>query len=99
MKKLLLAALLTLSLSANAGLVAETVNQGGGSIVLTDTKCTTIKDTFVAYSYLSNGKSLLGCWSTDGASRVFIKWSDGDLTSYPISIFGEPTNPQGKKYL
>lgn len=98
MKKLVLAALLILSLNASAGVIAEVINRGGGSIVLTDMKCTTIKDTFVAYSYLSNGKSLLGCWSGDG-NRVFIKWSDGDLTSYPVDVFSQPTDGHGRKYM
>ena len=82
--------MLLLSLSANAaGVIAEVVNQGGGSIALTDIKCTTVKDTFVAYSYLADGKSLLGCWAADD-SRVFVRWSDGDVRSYDINIFTNP---------
>ena len=98
MKKWLLVVLSILSLNANAGVIAETINKGGGSIVLTDMKCTTIKDTYVAYSYLADGRSILGCWSGDG-SRVFVKWSDGDLTSYPIGIFSQPTDSHGRKYM
>jgi hypothetical protein len=82
--------LLLLSLSANAaGVIAEVLNEGGGSIALTDIKCTTIKDTFIAYSYLPNGKSVLGCWAYD-ESRVFVRWSDGDIRSYDINVFNIP---------
>lgn len=83
-------ALLLLSLNAHAsGVIAEVVNQGGGSIALTDIKCTTIANTFVVYSYLANGKSILGCWSSDD-SRVFVFWSDGDVRSYPLDAFKLP---------
>jgi len=61
-------------------------NQAGGSIALTDIKCTTVKDTFVAYANHSNGKSLLGCWASD-EDNVFIRWSDGDIRSYPVEGF------------
>jgi len=85
-KKILLAALLTLSLNASAAVVAETVNQGGGTIALTDVKCTRIQNTFIAYTYISNGQSLLGCWTSEG-NRIFIHWNDGDLRSYPLEGF------------
>ena len=82
--------LLLLSLSAHAsGVIAEVFNQGGGSIALTDIKCTTRVGTFVAYSYLENGRSILGCWASDD-SRVFVFWSDGDTRSYPLDIFNLP---------
>lgn len=78
-----------LSLSVNAAVVAEAVNQGGGSIALTDLKCTRIQNTFIAYTYISNGKSLMGCWTSEG-DRVFIQWNDDDLRSYPLNIFRQP---------
>jgi hypothetical protein len=89
MKKLLLVALLTLSLNVSAAVVAETVNQGGGTIALTDVKCAKVPSTFVAYTYISSGQSLLGCWTSEGG-RVFIQWNDGDLRSYPIDGFRQP---------
>ncbi len=79
--------LLLLSLNAHAkGVIAETPNKGGGAIALTDIPCKTQVGSFIAYSYLENGKSSLACWTSDD-SRVFIKWPDNDLTSYPIEIF------------
>ena len=88
--------LLLLSLNVHAkGVIAEVINDIGGSIALTDIKCTTIAGTFVAYSYAKNGQSILGCWSSDDA-RVFVRWSDGDLRSYPIELFNLK---QKKNYL
>lgn len=80
--------LLLLSLSVHAsGVIAEVQNNGGGSIALLDMECKTAPGTFVAYTYLKGGQSLLGCWTTDSSDRVFIQWSDGDLRSYPIGMF------------
>jgi hypothetical protein len=80
-------ALLLLSLNVNAaGVIAETVNKGGGHISLTNMKCTTIQDTFIAYSNLPNGQTLLGCWASD-EDNVFVRWSDGDIRSYPLEVF------------
>ncbi len=84
-------ALLTLSLNVNAAVVAEAVNAGGGSIALTDVKCTSIPNTFIAYTYISNGKSLIGCWAAE-SGRVFIQWNDGDLRSYPLDMFRQATS-------
>lgn len=84
---MLIMALLLLSLNVHAkGVIAEIFNDGGGSIALTDMKCTTIAGTFIAYSYIKGGQSILGCWSSDD-TRVFVRWSDGDLRSYPIELF------------
>ena len=91
MKRLLLAVLLTLSLNASAAVVAEMVNQGGGTIALTDAKCTKVQNTYVAYSYISSGQSLLGCWTSEG-NRVFILWNDNDLRSYPLEHFRQPVS-------
>jgi hypothetical protein len=91
MKRLLLVALLTLSLNVNATVVAEMVNQGGGTIALTDAKCTKVQNTFVAYSYITSGQSLLGCWTSEG-NRIFILWNDNDLRSYPLEYFRQPTS-------
>lgn len=83
-------ALLLLSLNANAaGVIAEAINKGGGSLALTDIKCTTMKDMYIAYSYLDDGRSILGCWAADD-SRVFVRWSDGDIRSYDINMFFIP---------
>ena len=82
-----MAALLLLSLSVHANeIIAEIPNQGGGNISLTNIKCTTIKDTFIAYANHANGKSILGCWAADN-DNVFIRWSDGDIMQYPSNSF------------
>lgn len=97
MKKLLMAGLLILSLNVHAsGVIAETPNQGGGSIALLDMECKTRNGTFIAYSYLKDGRSMMGCWTTDSDSRVFIHWSDGDLRSYPIEMFNLKKKMNGK---
>jgi len=84
---MLMAVLLLLSLNVHAsGIIAEIPNQGGGNISLTDIKCTTIQNTFIAYSNLPNGKSVLGCWASDD-DNVFVRWSDGDIRQYPIGLF------------
>ena len=99
MKRLLIVALLLLSLNASAaGIIAETTNNGGGHISLTDIKCTTIKDTFIAYSNLANGQTLLGCWASD-EDKVFVRWSDGDIRSYPIEVFTMKKRYVGGKWI
>jgi hypothetical protein len=79
-------ALLLLSLSANAEVIAEAINNGGGTIALTNVPCKSIANTSIAYSYIKNGQSLLGCWTLEG-DRVFIQWNDGDLRSYNAGTF------------
>jgi len=82
-----MAVLLLLSLNASAaGVIAEAPNQGGGSISLTDIKCTTTENSFIAYSNLANGKSILGCWASDD-DNVFVRWSDGEIRQYPVAKF------------
>ena len=91
--------LLLLSLSVHAsGIIAEMPNQGGGNISLTDIKCTTIKDTFIAYSNLPNGKSILGCWASDD-DNVFVRWSDGDIRQYPSNSFTIKQNKANRGWL
>ena len=76
-----------MSLNASAaGIIAEMPNQGGGNISLTDIKCTTIKDTFIAYANIPSGRSILGCWASD-EDNVFVRWSDGDIRQYPFDSF------------
>jgi hypothetical protein len=52
----------------------------------------------IAYSYLKNGRSMLACWASDD-KRVFIKWPDDDLTSYPLEIFIPVNKPKNGKWL
>ncbi len=79
-----MAALLALSLNVNAEVIAEMNNQGGGKIVLTSVTCPN-SNLFVAYSYVDNGKTIMGCWTTSG-ERVMVDWS-GDIRSYPANGF------------
>jgi hypothetical protein len=65
---------------------------------LTDIKCTTIKDTFIAYSNLSSGGAVLGCWAADD-DNVFIRWSDGDIRQYPSNSFTIKKNKANRGWL
>ena len=88
-----MAVLLPLSLSVNAGIISEIPNGGGGGIALLDLPCKSVPNSFVAYSYLPDGRSVLGCWSA-GGNRIFIQWSDGDMRSYPATDFiAKPAKP------
>jgi hypothetical protein len=88
MKKLLLVVLSILSLNAVAEIIGELPNKAGGKIVLLDRQCTTVQNTFVAFSYLPDNRSLIGCWTAAG-DRVFIDWN-GDIRSYSINDFNFP---------
>jgi len=85
MKNLLLASLLLVCCSAEAKIVAESLNQSGGKMVLTTEKCTNSTG-YVAYSVMENNPTLLGCWLNDD-DFIHIRWSDGDLRSYPYNVF------------
>jgi len=56
------------------------------TIALTDDPCGTMPYTKVAYQYINNGKTILGCWASD-QSRVFIAWNDLTFTSYSHNFF------------
>lgn len=88
-----MAVLLALSLNASAEVVASMNNQGGGKIVLTSALCDR-SNLYVAYSYVDNGKTIMGCWTTSG-DRVLVDWS-GDIRAYPASAF--VLAPKGKTY-
>jgi len=84
MKKLLaILALVTLPVFGET--LATAVNRDGGMLVLTDVKCKN-KNSFIAYTFASNGSTTLGCWISDD-SFVMIQWSDGDIRTYPIGIW------------
>lgn len=68
-----------------ADTIATAKNGGGGSIVLTNNKCTQ-RDGFVAYTNDTTGKTTLGCWFPED-SFVFVVWNDGDVRTYPYGIF------------
>lgn len=86
-----------LSLNASAEILAEMPNEGGGKIVLLDKDCTT-KNTWVAYSYLASGHSIIGCWAAAG-DRIFIDWGKNDIRSYSAAGFTLSNPAPKKKYM
>jgi hypothetical protein len=60
-------------------------NQGGGQIVLTSGICPNYANLFVAYTYVDDGRTIMGCWTTSDG-RVMIDWG-GDIRSYPATAF------------
>lgn len=59
-------------------------NRADGAITLTTETCRTDKTMFFVFVRDDGGKlSLTGCWRTIDYN-VFIKWSDGDVYTYPI---------------
>ena len=85
MKYLMGVALLAFCLSAQAKVIAELPNKGGGRIILTDEACRQ-KGYKLAYSQMEGNSTLLGCWSTD-SQFVHIMWYDNDLRSYGIEYW------------
>ena len=70
-------------------------NQGGGEIVITDRRCPDEPKLLEAYTHLSTGKYLGGCWAViDDA--VHVVWKDGDRSVYPIKAF-QPKTVTSKK--
>ena len=80
--------LMSLITSAEAKVIAESNNKGGGKIVLTDEACRQ-KGYKLAYTQMSGYSTLLGCWSSDD-SFVHIMWYDNDLRSYPMDTWYLP---------
>lgn len=84
--KSLLIALLALAPMAHAEKWMETNNQGKGRIVLLQAACKDIPAWKVMFSTAPNAKSLTGCWAYL-AGEVQVRYDDGELYSYPASIF------------
>ena len=86
LKHLAAAALLAVS-AAHADTVATSVNDAGGLMVLSDVKCSGERNLFVAYTVVpSSSRTLMGCWTMDD-NFIFIRWSDGDVRTYPFSMW------------
>ena len=86
MKKIILSLCLAIGI-AQADTVATATNDAGGMIVITDVKCQNEKNLFVAYTVMANSsKTLMGCWTMDD-NFIFIRWSDGDVRTYPFGIW------------
>ncbi len=84
MKKFVLMLALICTFS-HAGTVATALNIGGGLIVLTDDKCSG-KEGLIAYTNDKTGRTTIGCWFPED-SFIFVRWSDGDIRTYPYEIF------------
>jgi hypothetical protein len=70
--------------NARAEVLAQTGNNLGGKIVITDVKCTTGAG-YVAYSTNPKGETLLGCWVHDD-SFIHILWNNSNNpNSYPYN--------------
>jgi len=82
-------------------------NKGNGQIIFTSVPCT--KDTGnVVYIHDPSGKiSLTGCWTLID-TNIFVKWSDGDIYSYPVGAinftdaynewYNNKNKPSGQTY-
>jgi hypothetical protein len=79
--------LLWIPFAQAAGVIAEGRYQNI-TISLTDSPCSTMPNTKVAYQYKSNGHTILGCWAAD-QSRVFVAWNDLTMTSYSYDFFNQ----------
>ena len=84
MKRLLIAVLAVLSLSANADTWVMN-NNGGGQIVLTDRKCQGYKYLYYAYSHTPKAY-FDGCWAIlDG--KVHVSWEGNERRVYNLNDF------------
>lgn len=82
MRKLLIA-LAMLPALAQADVIMETANKGGGKIVLTDEYCNDSRFR-IAYTMTPETETVFGCWTADD-SFIHIKWDGGRLRSYDYS--------------
>lgn len=94
MKKLILAVLLSASLSSQAAVIASMPNQAGGKIVLTDEQCKLNGKTYdplrKSYFYTTEGVTGDGCWYLDDETIVVVwKEVNGGSTTrrYPVINF------------
>jgi hypothetical protein len=93
MKTLLIALGLVVSVStAEAKIIAETNNNGGGKMVITDEKCRDNVN-LLAYSVHPKTSTLFGCWLHDD-NYIHIKWYDNDIRSYPIESWQLKVQPK-----
>jgi len=64
-------------------------NKGGGGIYITSETCPSSEQLRLAYGRNTEGHTVFGCWFIKG-DFVWIKWSGGQLYSYPSADFKEP---------
>ena len=77
---------------ARAEAIAQSPNKIGGSVILFDRQgvCSTTMKTVITRA--KDGTTVMGCWYyADGL--VFVKWSDGDVRTYPIEAFAPVKRP------
>ena len=84
-KYIVMGLLLAASLNAEAKVIAEMTNRGGGKIVITNDLCNDNKN-YLAYTTSNEIGTMMGCWAYD-ESFIHIRWYDGDLRSYPIEAW------------
>lgn len=88
MKKIIVAALATLSVSAVAdewGLSQK--NKDGGEIVLTYLSCKTGQGNTV-YAYAVGGDATMGCWTQPvNGGDIFVEWRGGKTSVYNVDNF------------
>jgi hypothetical protein len=86
--KILLAVLLAMPLTVSAGIIATSANDGGGRIILGDTRNACPAGSLQAATY-GRGRPLLGCWSGlgEGTGTIVVKWDDGDVSYYDVYKF------------
>lgn len=92
----ILIALLTVK-SAKAETVAASSNTGGGQIMLTDMSGTCPSGSKVAFSRVTGGAAIMGCWTAND-EWIFVRWSDGDFRMYDPRNFqmqGKYAKPKG----
>lgn len=73
MKHLIIALLITLPVTAQSDTLAWMKNKSGGRIVLTDAKCDTRRNSFIAHALSPNENGVRGCWLYS-AEAVVIFW-------------------------
>ena len=65
-------------------IIGSIKNRAGGQIILATEKCSTDPSLQFAFVKDDGGRlSLTGCWQMIGED-IIIKWSDGDVFSYPV---------------
>jgi hypothetical protein len=86
MKKLiiLMAALPLLAMAQTPTIIATLANKSGGKISFTSVRGNCPEGDLMAYTQSKSGKiELTGCYQLID-DEMFVKWSDGDVYTYPI---------------
>ena len=65
-------------------IIGSLPNKSGGEIVLSSEVCKEEPARRIAYITSSGGQvTLFGCWQMIG-EKIFVRYSDGDLFTYPV---------------